>query len=92
MANSIPKWVMERFTVLWQEFEGREISYEDIVNHLKIDDKNTISVFLNELRTAGWIEVKLNESDTRKRQYSLKSPNEIFSEITIKNESDKNKD
>lgn len=90
MANPIPKWVMERYSVLWNKFSNNMITFKDIQDTLKIDDKNTISVFLNELKKSGWIEVQLSESDSRIRTYILKSPNVVVTEITA-NENIKNK-
>lgn len=81
MTSSIPKWVQERFSKLWKKFEGEEITYEQIEDALKPDEKTTISVFLNELKKAEWIEVKLNQEDMRKRVYVMREPNKIISEI-----------
>ena len=81
MAKAIPKWVQERLSKIYKEFDSKEITYEQIENILK-EDKNTISVFLNELRRAEWIEVKLNKEDMRKRIYVIKEPNKILMEIT----------
>ena len=81
MANPIPKWVMIRYSKLWKRFNEEPASYEDIEKVLKLDDKRIISVFLNELKKAGWINIKLDEKDMRKRQYSLKNPAFIVEEI-----------
>ena len=83
MTNQIPKWVMERYSVLWKKYHNEEITYEQIDDTLKIDDKNTIGVFLNELRKAGWIEVTLSKEDLRKRIYVLREPQEVLQEIMI---------
>lgn len=77
MAQSIqpiPKWVMQRYAKLWEKFKDREVSYEGIQETLKGDSRNIISVFLNELKNAGWIEIRLHEVDMRKRVYALKQP------------------
>lgn len=81
MAKAIPKWVQERYSILWKKFKDKEITYENIEKTLSIDDKNTISVFINELKKAGWIDVQLDKQDSRKRVYSLLSPNEAMGEI-----------
>lgn len=81
MTKPIPKWVMERYSRLWNKFENKEMFYEDIQKTLSIDQKNVISVFLNELKNAGWIEIKLSEKDLRKRTYQLKSPNVVISQL-----------
>ena len=81
MAVPIPKWVMQRYSKLWNKHKDNKIYYSDIEKVLKADGKNTISVFLNELRNAGWIEVSLNETDMRKREYLLKNPEIIVKEM-----------
>jgi hypothetical protein len=83
MAKPIPKWVQERLSKLWKKFEGREMTYEQIESVLKPDEKTTISVFLNELKKAEWIEIKRGE-DARMRIYTIKEPNKILKELTTK--------
>ena len=90
MANAIPKWVQERLSRLWKKYESKEMTFEMIQEVLSMDDRNTISVFLNELRSADWIEVKSRKEDARKRIYTLKEPNEIMMEINS-NEDRRNK-
>ena len=82
MAKPIPKWVQERLSKIWKTHNSKELTFEMIEKILSpMDDRNTISVFLNELKKADWIEVKLSESDARKRIYVLKEPNKIMMEI-----------
>lgn len=83
MANPIPKWVQERLSKLWKKFEGGEMSYEQIKETLKPDENTTIGVFLSELKKAGWVDIRRGE-DARVRIYTLKEPNTILKEITIK--------
>jgi hypothetical protein len=80
MAKPIPKWVQERLSKLWKKFEDKEMSYEQIESVLKPDEKTTISVFLNELKNAEWIDIKRGE-DGRVRIYTIKEPNKILKEI-----------
>ena len=86
MAKPIPKWVQERLSKLWKKYEGREMSYEQIEAVLKPDEKTTISVFLNELKKAEWINIRRGEGkeDARIRIYTIKEPNEILKEIESK--------
>ena len=83
MAKPIPKWVQERLSKLWKKFGGDEMSYEQIESVLKPDEKTTISVFLNELKKADWIDIKRGE-DARVRIYTIKEPNKILREIVAK--------
>lgn len=82
MAKAIPKWVQERLSKIWRESEQEDLTYEQIEKILKPDEKTTISVFLNELRKAGWMDVKIDEVDARKRIYNIKEPNKILMEIS----------
>lgn len=81
MTEPIPKWVMQRYSKLWNKYKDKEIPYSKIEETLKGDGRNTISVFLNELRKAGWVEIKLDNDDTRKRKYLLKQPELVVVEI-----------
>jgi len=40
-----------------------------------------LSIVLSELRQAGWLEMKLNPEDARKRLYKLKSPEQAVKEM-----------
>ncbi len=81
MAKPIPKWVQERLSRLWKKYGNKELTFEKIEKVLCMDDRNTISAFLNELKVADWIEIKLSKEDTRKRVYVLKEPNIIMREL-----------
>lgn len=84
MVKPIPKWVMERYAKLWKRYDKKTVTYDDIEKVLTMDDTRMISVFLNELKTAGWINVELDPKDARKRQYTLKNPEIIVQEIAKK--------
>lgn len=81
MAKPIPKWVQERLSKLWKKHNGGDMTYEMIQKILSYDDKNTINAFLNELKTADWIDVKSSEEDLRKKIYVLKAPNEVMMNV-----------
>jgi len=81
MAKPIPKWVQERLSKLWKKYGNQELTFEKIQKVLCMDDRNTISAFLNELKVADWIEIKLSKEDTRKRVYVIKEPNLIMKEL-----------
>ena len=87
MAKPIPKWVQERVSRIWKKYDSKELTFEMIEKVLKpMDDRNTISVFLNELKKAEWVEIKPSKEDMRKKIYTLKEPNLIMKELFIKNE------
>ena len=79
MAENIPKWVMQRYAKLWKKFKDKPFNFEDELSVLQ--EKETISVVLSELRKAKWLDVKLDPHDTRKRIYVLKSPEKAIKEV-----------
>ena len=86
MTKPIPKWIQTRYAFIWNKFKNKSFNYEQVCNILK-DDKETISVFLSELRKAGWLEVTLNPEDARKRVYKLKTLEKALKEMVSKNSS-----
>jgi len=82
MAKPIPKWVQERVSRLWKKYDSGELTFEMIEKVLSpMDDRNTISVFLNELKKAEWVTIKPSKEDMRKKIYTLKEPNVIMREL-----------
>lgn len=79
MTKNIPTWVMQRYAKLWKKFKDTPFNYEKALGVLK--EKETMSVVLSELRKAGWLEVKLDPNDTRRRIYILKNPERAINEI-----------
>lgn len=79
MTSNLPKWIIERYAKLWQKFKHNPFYYEDALSVL--NEKNALSVILSELRKSGWVEVKLDAQDTRKRIYILKDPEKAIKEI-----------
>ena len=43
-----------------------------------------ISIALSELKQSGWLEMKLDPDDARKRVYKLKNPEQVVKEIEKK--------
>ena len=80
MIEPLPKWIMMRYSKLWEKFRSHPFSHDQAVKFLK-DKEQVVSVFLSDLRKAGWLEVTLSEKDTRHRFYKLKSPVEAVSSI-----------
>lgn len=78
MVKHLPEWAFVRYAKLWSKFKNKDFSYEEAKNLLK--EKTAMSVLLSELKDAGWIEVKLNPQDTRKRIYKLKNPEKAVQE------------
>ncbi len=80
MVNPLPKWEMKRYAILWNKFKSKEFTHEQASKVLG-DDKKLVSVFLSDLKKAGWIDVALDPKDTRKRVYKLKEPNIAVEEL-----------
>ena len=74
MVKAIPKWVWNRYSLLWKKFKDKPFTYKEAEKVLKYDDKTAISVTFLELRRAGWLSVELSKEDTRKRLYKLTPP------------------
>jgi len=80
MTQSLPKWVMQRYAVLWKKFKDKTFSYEQATTILK--DKDTVtSVFLSDLKKAEWLHIELSPKDSRKRLYKLKTPEQAVKEM-----------
>ena len=80
MVEPLPKWLMQRYSLLWVKFKDKEFSHEQATKTLP-DGERMVSVILSEMRKAGWLEMRLNPNDARKRLYKLKSPEEVVKEI-----------
>ena len=80
MTEPLSKWVMKRYSKLWNTFKDKEFNYRQASRALN-DDK-MMSVILSDLKKAGWLEIKLHPEDSRKRIYKLKNPEEAIKDIT----------
>ena len=81
MVNATPKWVWNRYALLWKKFKDKQFTYEEAEKVLKFDDKSAISVTFMELRKSGWLSVVLSQEDARKRIYTLSNPTKIIEEV-----------
>ena len=80
MVEPLPKWLMQRYSLLWVKFKDEEFNHEQATKTLP-DDGRMVSVILSEMRKAGWLEMRLDPEDARRRLYKLKSPEEVVKEI-----------
>jgi len=80
MVKPLPKWIMQRYSLLWNKFKEDLFSHDQAIKILK-DKEQVVSVFLSDLKKAGWLEVTLNPKDTRFRMYKLKEPNKAVKEM-----------
>ena len=76
--SALPKWIQERYAILWAKKNTEPFTHEEAMKMLKEKEPVLISVFLSELRKAGWLEAKLDKKDARRRIYTLIQPEQIF--------------
>lgn len=84
MAQSIPKWVMEKYSTLWRKHQDNDFTFSKAMETLKEEDKVIVSMVLSELRKSGWLTIKLNPDDARKRIYTLEIPEDIIKKIEVR--------
>lgn len=80
MANLLPKWLMQRYSILWIKTKGRGFDYNTAKKILN-DSDEVLSVVLSNIKRLGWLEVKQNPKDSRKKIYHLKPPKKAIDEI-----------
>jgi len=81
MTKPIAKWVQIRYSKLWNKFRTKEFTFEQAKKAIK--GKSEMSMFLSELKKAGWLQISLSSEDTRKRLYKLKDPGIAIKEMTL---------
>ena len=81
MVEPLPKWLMQRYSLLWVKFKDKEFNHEQATKTLP-DDERMVSVILSEMRKAGLLEMRLDPQDARRRLYKLKNPEEMVRELT----------
>jgi len=82
--SKLPKWVENRYKVLWDKFKGSPFRVEEaekVLEENRIESIEGINMLISELRKAGWLTVELDPKDSRKRNYRLKSKEKIISDI-----------
>ena len=80
MAVLLPKWVMRRYFKLRKEFHHKKFTFKEAQETLE-DDSRIVSLFLSELKKAGWLITEPHPDDVRKRLYQLKYLEAIAKEI-----------
>ena len=84
MVTQLPKWLRNRYSLLWNSFQGKEFHREDatrLLDEKNKDDEKTTGAVLSELKKAGWLEIKLDPEDARKSLYQLKAESEIIRSV-----------
>lgn len=81
MTQPLPRWIMKRYSILWNKFKNKEFTHKQAIEVLKEKDERVVSLFLSDLKKYGWLEVRLDPEDSRIRLYKLKNPEEATKEI-----------
>lgn len=84
METLLPKWVMKRYLLLNHQLgnkRDKEFTFKDVEAALKKinDDSRIVTLFLAELRKAGWlVDAGISKEDARRRIYKLKNYEKVF--------------
>jgi len=78
LARPLPKWVMQRYSKLWQKCRENEFEHDQAVQTL---GQKHASIILSYLKKNGWVTVILHPEDSRKRIYRLKGPEKAVEEM-----------
>ena len=81
MTEPLPKWIMKRYAKLWKAFDIKEFSFDKAVQVLKEEDNRVIGIILSDLKKAGWVDIKKDPDNGRKKLYNLKKPNQAINEM-----------
>jgi len=84
MTKPLPKWLMERYSLLWKKFKEKEFDHNEAASVLNEKKERLVSVVLSDLKRHGWLTISLHPEDSRKRIYKLKNPESAIEEIDMK--------
>lgn len=85
MPIFIPKWVLRRLKILWNEFNSKEFTFEDAQTTLN-EDSRLVALVLSELNRSDFMTTRQDPSDLRKKLYQIKHPEDVkvLSRLEIK--------
>jgi len=89
MIEPLPKWLMKKYALLWRKFGGNPFTQKQVSELFKEKDFKLISAILSELNRSGWIKIKRNEEDARKKEYSLINPLESINQMVTSDNNEK---
>lgn len=81
MTNPLPAWEMKNYSLLWRKFGSKEFSNLEAKEELKLEDNHMISVLFYNLKRKGWLEIRRDEKDQRKKVYNLVEPAKAVEEL-----------
>ena len=88
MVESIPKHLLEKISLLYNEYKMETFGFQDAVKTLGHNERYT-GLILSKLFHAGWITKKRDKQDKRKKYYQLKNIHEMMEKIGQKIQKDK---
>ena len=81
MTYPLPKWLQLRYAKLLMSFSYEAFTHTEAKKVLKDTDEKALAVILSELRKKGWLTVAPEKTDSRRKNYKLKSSKKIFFEM-----------
>lgn len=89
MVEAIPKWVIQRYSALYQKFKMKQFTREEARKALEdfgIDNKEKLTnTFFSDLHKKGWVEVKKDDKDNRRKLFKLVSPENAIINMDLNN-------
>ena len=86
----LPKWLEEKYDLLWDKFEDREFRSTEALEILgkeHLIDEKSLSAAISEMRKKGWIETRKDPADERRSIYMLRPKSEIIQDyLTLKDD------
>lgn len=80
MVESVPKYLLEKISLLYSNYNTGDFSFQDAITTFGHDERYT-GLILSKLVKAGWIEKRRDAKNTRKKIYHIKNISEIVEEI-----------
>ncbi len=88
MVESIPKYLFEKISLLYNDYKTEMFGFQDAVKTLGHNERYT-GLILSKLVKAGWITKKRDTQDKRIKYYQLKNVHEMMEKIGQKIQKDK---
>ena len=81
MTKYLPKWLLEKYSILWRKFHTAIFDFKAATEALGYKDKRYSSKVLSQLSKAQWLYIDRDPIDRRKKIYKLRSPNEVMEQL-----------
>ena len=88
MTKAIPKWVIQRYSALYQKFKIKQFTREEarkVLEEFGIKSEERLTnTFFSDLNKKGWVEVEKDEKDARRKLFKLVSPDKAIINLDLK--------